>query len=251
MFYPSVYYNNNWAEKTPGDQYVEYSTNSFVNSDWKNPEQDLTQEEEEQTENWPSDCNDFPSKTNKQLLDIEGELLSQNLYKTELCRTYEDTKTCRYGSKCQFAHGRDELRPVIRHPKYKTEVCKTFYTIGTCPYGKRCRFIHTTLKMEKSKELREQSKENKAPKIKFQPSQQFPPKIEYSSLQPQPIQHEFLWSATPPVADQSLCTHLETIPISTLEPDDITQTDLSFEEENQDQDSSDSVRRLSFFQSLA
>ena len=42
----------------------------------------------------------------------------------------------------QFSHGRDELRPVLRHPKYKTEVCRTFAQNGTCPYGTRCRFIH-------------------------------------------------------------------------------------------------------------
>jgi butyrate response factor 1 len=70
------------------------------------------------------------------------EETSQNLYKTELCRSFEETGICRYGTKCQFAHGRAELRHVSRHPKYKTEVCKTFHTIGTCPYGKRCRFIH-------------------------------------------------------------------------------------------------------------
>ena len=46
--------------------------------------------------------------------------------------------------KCQFAHGKDELRPVLRHPKYKTEICRTFHSTGTCPYGKRCRFIHTS-----------------------------------------------------------------------------------------------------------
>lgn len=73
----------------------------------------------------------------------EEENTSQSLYKTELCRSFEETGTCRYGAKCQFAHGRAELRPVLRHPKYKTEVCKTFHTIGTCPYGKRCRFIHS------------------------------------------------------------------------------------------------------------
>jgi len=56
---------------------------------------------------------------------------------------------CKYGTKCQFAHGKHELRPVIRHPKYKTEICKTFHTNGTCPYGKRCRFVHnpTELRM--------------------------------------------------------------------------------------------------------
>lgn len=67
---------------------------------------------------------------------------SNSLYKTELCRSFEETGSCRYGSKCQFAHGKDELRPVARHPKYKTEVCRTFTNHGTCPYGTRCRFIH-------------------------------------------------------------------------------------------------------------
>ncbi|CAI7791363.1 unnamed protein product [Closterium sp. NIES-53] len=66
------------------------------------------------------------------------------LYKTELCRSWEETGACRYGGKCQFAHGREELRAVARHPKYKTEVCRTFNLNGTCPYGTRCRFIHYT-----------------------------------------------------------------------------------------------------------
>jgi butyrate response factor 1 len=73
---------------------------------------------------------------------IEEQLNSQSLYKTELCRSFEETGTCRYGVKCQFAHGKDELRPVLRHPKYKTEICRTFHNSGSCPYGKRCRFIH-------------------------------------------------------------------------------------------------------------
>eukprot|EP00727_Mastigamoeba_balamuthi_P002475 m51a1_g12224 putative zinc finger (1315) ;mRNA; r:50828-56876 len=67
---------------------------------------------------------------------------NQSLYKTELCRSFAETGTCRYGSKCQFAHGKEELRQVSRHPRYKTEICKTFHTIGTCRYGTRCRFIH-------------------------------------------------------------------------------------------------------------
>ncbi|KAJ7548017.1 hypothetical protein O6H91_08G113700 [Diphasiastrum complanatum] len=65
-----------------------------------------------------------------------------NLYKTELCRSWEEAGSCRYGSKCQFAHGKEDLRPISRHPKYKTEICRTFTTNGTCPYGMRCRFIH-------------------------------------------------------------------------------------------------------------
>ncbi|KAG5836690.1 mRNA decay activator protein ZFP36L1-like [Anguilla rostrata] len=63
-------------------------------------------------------------------------------YKTELCRTYEESGTCKYGAKCQFAHGMEELRGLSRHPKYKTEPCRTFHTIGFCPYGARCHFIH-------------------------------------------------------------------------------------------------------------
>lgn len=65
------------------------------------------------------------------------------LYKTEMCRTFEDTGICRYGTKCQFAHDRSELRQVARHPRYKTEICKTYWQLGTCPYGKRCCFIHS------------------------------------------------------------------------------------------------------------
>jgi len=76
--------------------------------------------------------------------DQQHANLPSNLYKTELCRSFEETGTCRYGSKCQFAHGYPELRPAPRHPKYKTEICKTFHSIGTCPYGTRCRFIHTS-----------------------------------------------------------------------------------------------------------
>jgi butyrate response factor 1 len=78
----------------------------------------------------------------KRNVDIEEELTKQNLFKTELCQSWIETGACRYGPKCQFAHGKDELRPVIRHPKYKTEICKTFSTSGQCPYGKRCRFVH-------------------------------------------------------------------------------------------------------------
>lgn len=68
-----------------------------------------------------------------------------NLYKTELCKHFTENGACRYGSKCQFAHGMDELRGVLRHPKYKTTRCKAFIQTGKCMYGARCRFIHTDL----------------------------------------------------------------------------------------------------------
>ncbi|KAI7800573.1 mRNA decay activator protein ZFP36L1 [Triplophysa rosa] len=63
-------------------------------------------------------------------------------YKTELCRTFAERGVCKYGAKCQFAHGLEELRDLNRHPKYKTEPCRTFHSIGFCPYGIRCHFVH-------------------------------------------------------------------------------------------------------------
>lgn len=66
-----------------------------------------------------------------------------DLYKTELCRQFSESGSCRYGSKCQYAHGTSELRTLARHPKYKSELCKTFHATGFCPYGSRCHFIHS------------------------------------------------------------------------------------------------------------
>ncbi|KAJ7169530.1 hypothetical protein C8R46DRAFT_200121 [Mycena filopes] len=84
-----------------------------------------------------------PGSTNGQGPSANNRKLG--LYKTELCRSWEEKGTCRYAGKCQFAHGEDELRNVSRHPKYKTEICRTFWVSGSCPYGKRCCFIHTEL----------------------------------------------------------------------------------------------------------
>ena len=70
-------------------------------------------------------------------LTVEEQLAQQDLYKTELCRSFVETGRCRYGKKCRFAHGIDELRPVLRHPKYKTQICACFYNTGFCPYGMR------------------------------------------------------------------------------------------------------------------
>ncbi|XP_042750697.1 mRNA decay activator protein ZFP36-like [Lagopus leucura] len=64
------------------------------------------------------------------------------LYKTELCRPFTATGRCRYGARCQFAHGPEELRGLRRHPKYRTQPCSTFQRCGTCPYGSRCHFLH-------------------------------------------------------------------------------------------------------------
>ena len=63
-------------------------------------------------------------------------------YKTEMCRPFQENGSCKYGEKCQFAHGFSELRTVTRHPKYKTDLCRTYHSSGFCPYGPRCHFVH-------------------------------------------------------------------------------------------------------------
>lgn len=71
------------------------------------------------------------------------QVLNPGRYKTEMCRPFGETGHCKYGEKCQFAHGPQEMRGLPRHPKYKTELCRTFHSIGFCPYGPRCHFIHS------------------------------------------------------------------------------------------------------------
>lgn len=73
-------------------------------------------------------------------------------YKTELCRPFQENGFCKYGDKCQFAHGEQDLRCLPRHPKYKTELCRTFHTRGFCPYGLRCHFIHSMDETRKNNE---------------------------------------------------------------------------------------------------
>lgn len=74
---------------------------------------------------------------------LELEVYDQGMFKTELCNKWEQTGTCPYGDNCQFAHGIEELRPVVRHPRYKTEVCRMVLNGVTCPYGHRCHFRHS------------------------------------------------------------------------------------------------------------
>ncbi|XAR53076.1 hypothetical protein NMG60_11021475 [Bertholletia excelsa] len=69
---------------------------------------------------------------------------SNSFYKTEICRPWEDSGHCRYGSKCQFAHGKEEVRPTRFPNKNKSEAqtCKSFTGSGSCSYGAKCRFAH-------------------------------------------------------------------------------------------------------------
>lgn len=106
-----------------------------------------------------------------------SQKVNSSRYKTELCRPFEENGHCKYGDKCQFAHGDNELRSLSRHPKYKTELCRTFHTIGFCPYGPRCHFIHnederklSQVQIVKRNEMRQQQQQMHANRIQSQPT---------------------------------------------------------------------------------
>ncbi|KAI9329947.1 hypothetical protein BD770DRAFT_324689 [Pilaira anomala] len=73
------------------------------------------------------------------------------LYKTEKCRNWDERGFCRYGKRCRYAHGLEELRPIPRSNQYKTKSCKAYHELGTCPYGIRCTFIHNTTSTNSNK----------------------------------------------------------------------------------------------------
>lgn len=63
-------------------------------------------------------------------------------FKTEICRNFKEKAKCVYGDNCQFAHGRRELRDIVRNTKYKTKLCQKYWITGYCAYGPRCNFLH-------------------------------------------------------------------------------------------------------------
>ena len=67
-------------------------------------------------------------------------------YKTELCKNWIENNSCRYGKKCQFAHGEQELAAFKAasnaEERQRTKNCKTFYKEKQCNYGSRCMFRH-------------------------------------------------------------------------------------------------------------
>ena len=57
--------------------------------------------------------------------EYDPEQLQDDKYKTEMCRNWVQTGTCRYGDKCQFAHGYSDMRARRLPAQYKTRVCRT------------------------------------------------------------------------------------------------------------------------------
>ncbi|ODV83248.1 hypothetical protein CANARDRAFT_25229 [[Candida] arabinofermentans NRRL YB-2248] len=68
--------------------------------------------------------------------------IDKELYKSEMCVQFQTKGNCPYGSKCQFAHGKFELKQVKRAVNWKTKPCSNWSKTGCCRYGKRCCFKH-------------------------------------------------------------------------------------------------------------
>uniref|UniRef100_A0A7S0EY75 C3H1-type domain-containing protein n=1 Tax=Hanusia phi TaxID=3032 RepID=A0A7S0EY75_9CRYP len=91
--------------------------------------------------------------------------------KTRICKNWKETGFCRFGDRCNFAHGDSELRtvspsvveaaarPAARKQEccpqdkptvgvvaaarnYKTQMCKNFEAHGFCGFGDKCNFAH-------------------------------------------------------------------------------------------------------------
>lgn len=78
--------------------------------------------------------------------------VERSMYKREMCKNWTESGFCRYGAKCQYAHGQQELSETNQlylneqkqglNDKYKSQNCRQFYREKFCPYGKRCHFRH-------------------------------------------------------------------------------------------------------------
>jgi len=120
----------------------------------KSPHSELSQEDSELLSIWnlaaasgssgrssgPSSiAGDSSDGCSSELMSADG---TNPRYKTEVCRNYKEGSKCVYGDQCQFAHGRKELREVVRNSKYKTKACQKYWATGYCAYGPRCNFLH-------------------------------------------------------------------------------------------------------------
>ncbi|CCK68179.1 putative mRNA-binding protein CTH1 KNAG_0A05120 [Huiozyma naganishii CBS 8797] len=72
----------------------------------------------------------------------QQQQVNKQLYKTELCESFTTKGFCKYGNKCQFAHGLHELNFKTFTNNFRTKPCNNWQKLGYCPYGKRCRFKH-------------------------------------------------------------------------------------------------------------
>jgi len=152
-------------------------------------------------------------------------------YKTELCRPFEENGHCKYGDKCQFAHGGHELRSLSRHPKYKTELCRTFHTIGFCPYGPRCHFIHNE-DLRRLSQISQQKVAQQQREAQSSVQSSAPPTPIYGLSQPTAIQRPkaLSFNVTLPVIRDSLGSCADSPPASVTDSPTMSPTFGGYED---------------------
>lgn len=77
-------------------------------------------------------------------------------YKTAICKSVLDGKTCDYKNKCNFAHSEDEMEKylILRRKTYKTSKCKKFHQKLFCSFGEKCHHIHYEKESEMNVKVR-------------------------------------------------------------------------------------------------
>jgi len=108
--------------------------------------------------------------------DEDDKAKNNPSYKTSLCKNYMMGMYCQFADKCQYAHGRHELREkpaavppselpeevkkklaekAKNLPGYKTKICNNFEKEGVCQYDEMCHYAHG------EEELREETETDK------------------------------------------------------------------------------------------
>ncbi|GMH03121.1 hypothetical protein Nepgr_004960 [Nepenthes gracilis] len=59
--------------------------------------------------------------------------------KAEICQPWEASGTCQFGGSCQFAHGKEELRPT------EINICKPYSSPGALKYAPNSRYAHKVM----------------------------------------------------------------------------------------------------------
>ena len=67
------------------------------------------------------------------------ESLKESLFKSQICRSWMATKSCKYGKFCQFAHGHEELREKEIPENHRTILCREYEAGIPCEYGSKYR----------------------------------------------------------------------------------------------------------------
>ena len=98
-----------------------------------------TQERKRKNTNDSDETSDHPASGSSKK-DKNG---LKSKMKTELCTHFTQGGTCKWGEKCIYAHGMQELKEKTHvTSQYKTRLCDKYAVDGFCPYGQRCMYIH-------------------------------------------------------------------------------------------------------------